>query len=41
MSQLRSDNLFATNFIQCMNDLANAYPTENVLISWGNDFAFA
>jgi hypothetical protein len=40
MSKLRDDENFATQFILCLGELADSYPTENVLISWGNDFAF-
>ena len=40
MKQLHLNDTFASIFIQCMQDMANAYETDNVLITWGYDFAY-
>ena len=40
MKQLHLNDTFAEIFIQCMQDMANAYETDNVLITWGYDFAY-
>ena len=40
MAQLRTNETFAVSYVQCMNEMASAYATDNVLVTWGYDFAF-
>ena len=40
MADLNTNTSFADSFIQCMVDMANAYETDNVLVTWGYDFAY-
>ena len=40
MSQLRQNETFQTSFIACMEEMSDAYETENVLVTWGYDFAY-
>jgi Glycosyl hydrolases family 38 N-terminal domain len=40
MDFLRSNDTSAQSYIQCMIDMANAYATDNVLVTWGYDFAY-
>ncbi len=40
MASLNLEDTFAESFVKCWTDMANAYPTQNVLVTWGEDFAF-
>jgi hypothetical protein len=40
MKQMYLNDTFAETYIQCMQDMANAYETDNVLVTWGYDFAY-
>ena len=37
---LNNNETFANEYIACMRDMAAAYETDNVLVTWGYDFAF-
>ena len=40
MMRLTLEETFADSFVKCWTDMANAYPSQNVLVTWGDDFAF-
>ena len=40
MNKLNSDKKLASDFVKCWEDVADAYPTDNVLITWGHDFSY-
>ena len=40
MASLYLNETFAKEYIQCMQNMADAYDTENVIVTWGYDFAF-
>ncbi|TNV84420.1 hypothetical protein FGO68_gene5674 [Halteria grandinella] len=40
MKDLATNETFAKEYIQCMNEMALAYQTDNVLVTWGYDFAY-
>ena len=40
MGNLTQNETFADDFIQCLTDFTQAYPTNNVLYSFANDFSF-
>lgn len=40
MYNLTSNSTFADNFVTCWREMGEAYGTKNVLVSWGQDFAY-
>lgn len=40
MKKLHLNATFGQQFIQCMQDVADSYQFDNVMITWGFDFAY-
>ena len=40
MNKLHFNTTFGQEFIQCMQDVADSYQFDNVMITWGFDFAY-
>ena len=39
-NNLQQNITFAQQFIQCLQQVADSYQFDNVMITWGNDFAY-